>query len=57
MNQVEFLGLAQTFVTVSPSNILRQTLSRDTQIFTVVREVVRNNYQSRNLIGPYHFGE
>ena len=22
---------------------------------TVVRGVLRNNYQSRNLIGPYHF--
>ena len=23
--------------------------------FTVVREVLRNNYRSHNLIGPYHF--
>ena len=33
----------------------------DTQMeitnFTVVREVLHNNYQSCNLIGPYHFSE
>ena len=23
--------------------------------FAIVREVLRNNYRSRNLIGPYHF--
>ena len=54
MNQVENLGLAHTFAIVSPSNIeniLHQTLSRDTN-FTVVREVLHNNYQLRNLIGP-----
>ena len=63
MNQVKFLGQVHTFVTVSPSNIqsiLRQTCSKmngtDTRVemkkFTVVREVLRNNYLSRNLIGP-----
>ena len=62
VNQVEFLGLVYTFATVSPSNIqniLRQTcknrygyLSRDNN---VVREVLCSNYQSCNLIGPYHF--
>ena len=49
-------------MTVSASNVLRQTHSKvgvDTQveIFIVVREVLCNNYQSRNLIGPYHFWE
>ena len=65
MNQFEFLGLAHTFVTVSPSNvqnILRQTRSKKVQIlelrykfFTVTTKVLRNNYRSRNLIGPNHF--
>ena len=27
------------------------------KIFIVVREVLQNNYRSRNLIGPYHFWE
>ena len=64
VNQVEFLGLVHTFATVSPSNV--QTfytkparkrydyLSRDKK-FYVVMEVLRNNYQSCSLIGPYHF--
>ena len=30
--------------------------SRDKQ-FSVVKEVLHNNYQSHNLIGPYHFFE
>ena len=65
MNQVEFLGLAQTFATVSRSNVQNFNAkpaqkrygysSRDKKIFIVVREVLRNNYGSRNLIGPYHF--
>ena len=48
VNQVEFLGLVHTFVTVSPSNVPPNTLKQgmDTQI---------RNYRSRNLIGPYHF--
>ena len=36
VNQVEFLGLAHTFATVSPSNIeniLHQTLCRDTNFY------------------------
>ena len=56
MNQVKFLGLVHTFATVSPNPLKKGT---DTQVeikdFIVVREVLRNNYQSRNLIGPYHF--
>ena len=48
VNRVKFLGLAHTFTTVSPSNILHQTLSRD----NVERELLRNNYQSYNLICP-----
>ena len=62
MNQVEFLGLACTFVTVSPSNLqinLCQTRIKkgtDAQVemnkFTVAREVLHNNYQ---FCSPYHF--
>ena len=54
VNQVEFLGLARTFATVSPSNvqnILRPTCSKKVRIlewkwtnFTVVSEVLCNNY-------------
>ena len=68
VNQVELLGLVHTFATVSPSNIqniLRQPRSKNVQIaiatrveiskLTVVRKVLRNNYRSRNLIGPYYF--
>ena len=53
---------AHTFVTVPPSNILCQQHSKkgtDTRVeiknFTIVREVLRINYLSRNLISPYHF--
>ena len=62
MNQVEFLGIAHTFVTVQPSNvqnILHQACSKkygyssSDKIFTAVKEVLLNNYRSRNLIGPY----
>ena len=65
MNQVKFLGPAHTFAAVSSSNvqnILRQFLLKkgmDTRVelkfFNVVSEVLQNNYQSHNLIGPYHF--
>ena len=64
MNQVQFLGLAHTFATVSPGNVQSTPnplkKGTDTQveiknIFTVVREMLRFNYQSRNRIGPYHF--
>ena len=61
VNQVEFLGLAGVLATVYLSNIqnnLRKTHSKKVQIlewrcinFNVVREVLRNNYRSRNLIG------
>ena len=35
------------------SNLLKK--GTDIQVdFTVVREVLHNNYRSRNLIGPYH---
>ena len=64
VNQVKFLGLAQAFVTIQPSNdqnILRPTRSKKVRIlewrltnFIVVREVLRNNYRPRNLIGHYH---
>ena len=50
MNQVEFLGLVHTFATVPPGNV--QNILHETH---VVREVLRNNYQSRHLIGLYHF--
>ena len=63
VNQVEFLGLAQTFATVSPSNVqnfLHQTHSKKRyssrfKIFTIVREVLSNNYRSHNLIAHYHY--
>ena len=56
MNQVEFLGLTHTFAIESPSsvqNILHQTHSEMVQIR--IRKVLRNNYQSCNLIDPDHF--
>ena len=45
MNQVK---LPKTFY---PNPLKKGT---DTRVETVVREVLCNNYQSRNLIGPYH---
>ena len=68
MNQVEFLGLAHTFATVSDHlatfklfqlNLLHKSTDTrvEIKICAVVRVVLRNNYQSRNLIGPYHFLE
>ena len=67
MDQVEFLGLAHTFVTVSPSNVqhfmpnllkngtdTRVEIKEKNNFTVVVREVPRKNYQSHNLIGPYH---
>ena len=39
-----------------PSLLKKGTKSRvEIKFSTVLREVLRNNYQSRNLIGPYHF--
>ena len=55
MNQLEILGLAHTFVIASPSNVQGQTSMDARKIFTVAREVLHNNYQSHNFIGPYHF--
>ena len=67
MNQVELLGLTHAFATMQPSNdqnILWPTRSKKVRVLewrltnitvTVVGEVLRNNYQSRNLIGHYHF--
>ena len=65
VNQVEFLGLAHAFATMQPSNdqnILRPAHSKKVRMlewrltnFTVVRKVLRNNYQSHNLIGHYSF--
>ena len=64
VNQVGFLGLAHAFATVSRSkvqNVLRQTRYKKVRMletrwtnFTFVREVLHDNYQSRNPIGPYH---
>ena len=49
-------------MTVSPSNVQNicgKPAHSDTQVeikkFTVVREVLRNNYRSHGLIGPYNF--
>ena len=64
VNQVKLLRLVHTFVTVSLSNVQKycmtnpviyEYLSRDKK-FTVVREVLHNNYCSCNLIDrTYHF--
>ena len=65
MNQVEFLGLAHTFATCNlvminafwgkPAHKKVRMLEWRLTNFTVVREVLCNNYRSCNLIGPYHF--
>ena len=61
VNQVEFLGLVNNFVTVSTFKIFYAKPTQkgmDTQVeikkFTVAREVLR---QSHNLIGLSTFGE
>ena len=58
VNQVEFLGLMRTLVTVT-WNILHQTRSKMVRVpmkrFTVVKEMLCNNFWSCNLIGLYYF--
>ena len=63
VNQVEFLRLVQHFwdsVTQQCSKHLHQNpLKKGTRaeifFFTIVRELLHNDYQSHSLIGPYHF--
>ena len=59
VNHVKFFGLVTLFVTVQTSTVQNISISRKVRIlnckknFTV--EVLRKNYSSYNLIGPYHF--
>ena len=63
--EIELLGLAQTFATVSRSNVQNFNAkpaqkrygysSRDKKFYCCTGSAIRNNYGSRNLIGP--FGE
>ena len=52
VNQVEFLGLVHGFATVNFKTHKSRVLEWRWTNFTVVREVLPNNYRSHNLIGP-----
>ena len=56
MNQleVEFLGLAYTFVTVFKTFHAKPAQKRYNYLSKFVREVPSNNHQSCNLIGHYY---
>ena len=53
VNQVKFLGLVHTVATVSQKHFMPNPLKKGTQVdfknFTVVREVVRNNYKPKKF--------
>ena len=55
VNQAKFLGLAHTFASVTLCQTCSKRYGYTRVEIIVVREVLHNNYQSHNLIGPYYF--